>query len=49
MFDDDLLELLESLFADDEVDDSIVVLNSPIIPFFLGTACCSKSYSSYSS
>ncbi len=44
----ELENLLESLFADDEsTGDDIVVLGRPI-QFELLTACCTYSYTSYS-
>ncbi|MFC1715450.1 hypothetical protein ACFL6S_17405 [Candidatus Poribacteria bacterium] len=45
---DELDNLLERLFADDEsTSEDIVVLGRPV-PFTLLTDCCSYSYSGYS-
>ena len=44
---DKLEQLLEDLFADDEIQEDIVVLGRPGF-FTLSPNCCSYNYTSYS-
>ncbi len=48
---ENLEKLLESLFADDELEEDIVVLGRPgrPTPFSLSPECCNYNYTSYGS